>query len=329
MATIVTSIIGTGGDYTTPQAWEDACSSNIVTADQIWQGKLKKQEFGALLISGITTDATHYIELITDTGASFVDDANLQTNALRYNASNGAGLLTNNNYFAPVRVDTGIYVRFSKIQIKQIGLGNAYTSLSVAPVTFDSCIFESAGGTVCQLSGPGSWIANSLIVGNRSSAGTVFVRLTGSGSDLYNCTLVAVNSAYANAFDGNYGTPIVKNCAVFNCTAIKSSGNTPTYTSCVTDVASPPSGFTGSVAFSTSSGAYFESITAGSHDLRIKVGSALIDTGSTESTYAATSINGISRPSGSAYDVGCWEYVASVLASISLRRAFPLPILNF
>lgn len=332
MATIITSIIGTGGDYTTIQAWEDACPSNLVTSDEIWQGKVKNQEFsvtnGVVLISGMTTDSTRYIELTTDTGASFVDHADLQTNALRYNASNGAGLISNNNYFAPVRVDSGLYVRISKLQIKQSGIAHGYTSLSTAFVTLDQCIIESGGAVVCSLAGDSTYVSNSLIVGNRGSTGTALVVLT-FGSDLYNCTLVAVNSAYSNAFDGSYSTPVVKNCAVFNCTAIKTGGNTPTYTSCVTDVASPPSGFTGSVAFSTSSGAYFENITAGSHDLRIKAGSALIDAGSTESTYAATSINGISRPSGSAYDVGCWEYVASVLASISLRRAFPLPILNF
>jgi hypothetical protein len=93
MPTTVTKIIGTGGDYTTIAAWLAACPANLVTADQIWQGKLKNQTFNeAVVFSGITTDATRYIELTTDTGASFRDNASVRSNALRYNASNGAAI---------------------------------------------------------------------------------------------------------------------------------------------------------------------------------------------------------------------------------------------
>ena len=47
MATTVVKTIGTGGDYSTLQSWEDACPADLVSADQIWQGRVKNQEFSS------------------------------------------------------------------------------------------------------------------------------------------------------------------------------------------------------------------------------------------------------------------------------------------
>jgi hypothetical protein len=97
-----------GGDYSTLQAWEDACPANLVTADQIWQGQCKNQEFAlnatVLNIAGTTTDATRYIELTTEAGASFRDHASKATNALRYDATKGAGIRATNAYGKPIWV---------------------------------------------------------------------------------------------------------------------------------------------------------------------------------------------------------------------------------
>jgi len=41
MPTTTVKVIGTSGDYTTIQGWEDACPANIVTTDEIWEGQLK------------------------------------------------------------------------------------------------------------------------------------------------------------------------------------------------------------------------------------------------------------------------------------------------
>ena len=38
MPTTTTKTIGSTGDYSTLQAWEDACPANLVTADEIWRG---------------------------------------------------------------------------------------------------------------------------------------------------------------------------------------------------------------------------------------------------------------------------------------------------
>ena len=96
------SIGTTGRDYSTLQAWEDACPANLVTDGNIWRGECyNDSEFSSsgtlVTIAGITTDATHYVELTTATGHSFQDHADVRTNALKYNQSNGVGLKTTGN----------------------------------------------------------------------------------------------------------------------------------------------------------------------------------------------------------------------------------------
>jgi hypothetical protein len=57
--------IGSGGDYSTLQAWEDASPANLVTDGNIWRG-LMLSGFNAsasgtiLTIAGSTVDSTHY-----------------------------------------------------------------------------------------------------------------------------------------------------------------------------------------------------------------------------------------------------------------------------
>ncbi len=65
----------------------------------IWQGQCQNQEFSGAItvtIEGSTSSSTAYKHLTTITGASFRDNANVQTNALRYNASNGCGIRCTN-----------------------------------------------------------------------------------------------------------------------------------------------------------------------------------------------------------------------------------------
>ena len=53
---------GGGGDYTTWQAWEDACSSDLVADGNNWIGEQIDEEITTsttTTISGITTDATN------------------------------------------------------------------------------------------------------------------------------------------------------------------------------------------------------------------------------------------------------------------------------
>lgn len=303
-------VIGTGGDYTTIASWFAACPANLVSSTQTWRGLLKNETFtltSAVTFSGITTSSTYYIELTTDTGASFADNGSVQTNALRYNASNGAAIACTTAYVVPLVNTASMHLRLTKLQARLSSLAASRVVDASNNTIIDRCIFEGQGGAsgaVVALYGSGSRVSNSVLI-NRKSSSPGPAASIGDGASLYNCTLAATAATGSVALVGSYGTPTVRNCAAFGFTSIKSGGNTPTYTTCATDIASPPSGWTGSLTGSSQ----FESLTDGSHDFRAKSGGAIIDAGTTDSTYAATDIAGTSRPSGSSYDIGAWELV--------------------
>lgn len=311
MPTTVSKTIGTGGDYTTIQAWEDACPANLVSSDQIWQGQLKNEVFAAFAISGETTDSTRYIELKCETGASFRDNANVQTNALRYNSSNGAAISTNSNYYPAVDISGSIAFRLIGIQARNQGLSDAMRNggnSTSYPSRIDGCIFETAGGSAGAIwaVGAGVVISNTLAL-TRAATPTRIVRLN-QGAVAVGCTFVATQGAASYLTDDWYANADLTNCAAMNVSAI--TPDAVTATNCYTNMSSPPSGWT-NTAYSTSSGVKFQNITDGSHDYRIQSGSSLIDAGTTSSTYGTPDIAGTSRPSGSSYDVGAWEYVSA------------------
>lgn len=320
MTTTTVKIIGTGGDYTTLQAWEDACPANLVTNDEIWNGKLKNQTFTSantvLSVAGVTTDATRFLRLQCDTGASFSDHADRQTNALRYNTSNGAAIECTGTYKAGGCINaTSVAIDVIGIQLKTTQSNSYPLSLESSYCNVTGCIVEG-DAAICpfNLYGSNTTIRNSLIVNLRSGSPNALYQLR-SGARAYGCTSVALGGAAAYLNTGVYGAGTLQNCAAFGVSGAY-TGTTPSVTTCYTELASPPTGFT-QAAFSTSSGAQFESITSGSHDLRIKTGSSLKDAGTTDTSYGTPDIVGTARPSGSAYDVGAWEYVSAGVTFIA------------
>lgn len=327
MTTTVVKTIGSGGDYSTLAAWMAACPANLTTVDEIWQGQIKNatDSFSStttlLTVSGVTTSATQYVELTTAAGASFRDNANAQTNALRANASNGCIITSTGAYSAGIPVVVAVeFTRFSNLQITATGaagdvinnnIGSATSTLDV-----NCCILEGNGTQVANFFGSANTARNSLFV-QRGNSKAQIVSI-GDGVQLYNCTLVCPSGVThpINILSGSYAAATIENCAMFgNGAALRTGGTAPTYTTCVTDVASPPSGCT-NAAFST---AQFAAIADASRDFRLVSGSAMVNAGTTDSTHAATDIVGTTRPQGSAYDVGCWELVIS---SSLRQRAF-------
>lgn len=307
--TVKTIIPAGGGDYTTVAAWIAGWPANFVTDGNIQQGQLT----GTLTVTsgvvgtfaGSTVDSTHYAELTTAAGQSFRDNANVQTNALKYNASNGAAITTNVGYTRLffVQID---FCRFSNLQIQHSStVGGALFEQDAAyTLDINNCIWDSANAAVI-IAGSNAKMRNSLAV-MRGNSKPRIVTLT-SGASLYNCTLAVPSDVTwtTSIFDANYGTPEVKNCALFgNGAALRGGSATPTYTTCYTDASSPPSGVTAATYDTTQ----FVDITDATRDYRIPTGSVLKDTGTTDATNAVTDIAGSSRPQGAAYDVGCWEY---------------------
>ncbi len=321
MPTTVVKTIKSGGDYTTWQSWEDATPANLVTADQIWQGQGAGSFVSAtalLVVSGTTVDATRYVEATTEAGASFRDNANAQTNRCGFDSANGCALSVTAGYVIPISVNQE-FTRISNLQVQQTGAtGSSQTihnSLAggTSSLIVDNCILENARGDTIDMFGSGMKLRNSLCV--QRGASRPSIATIKNGGLAVNCTFAVPSniSAATVAVVGAYVATTYKNCNFFGCTNI-SSGTAPTFTTCYTSVASPPSGCT-TAAYNTSQFAVTVNTT---HDFKLVAGSAMIDVGTTDATNAANDIVKTARPQGSAYDVGCWEY--KVAATTKIRR---------
>lgn len=304
--------------------------STKTDTDAIWQGQCYKDTTfsgaGPLLtIAGTTTSTTAYKELTTGAGQSFIDNANVQTNALKYNTANGVAITSTGAYGGGATIlATENNARISKLQVEKTANSACISNnaTNVTGVIVDFCILEGQGLSSPVLGNPGGgagWKArNCLIVARASSTPGNIVTLQ-DGLSIYNCTLISSVVVATVAFTGNYGTPIVENCGFFNIAGVKTGTNTPTYTTCYTNVSSPPTGCT-TVTYDTSTGSGFQNITDSTRDFRIKSGSALLNVGTTDSTNAATDIAGTSRPQGASYDVGAWELVSSGAIIVSMQN---------
>lgn len=304
MPTIVTKTIGTGGDYSTLQAWEDAAPANLVTADQVWKGVINSATFNQtpsaqFTVSGSTTDATRYKWLTVAPGCSFVD--NIGANPLRLDTGYGATIT------APVIAYTDPFYwvedffHLDRVQI----ITHRVSTLGRALVS--NCIVKSSGGGFVM--GDFSSLTNALLT---TTSTTNSLLQLGNSVAVTNCTLGVpsdvTTSAQMLTRPSYTSGQVVKNCAIF--AAGQAALNTNfTYVNCFTDRASPPTGCT-TVAYDTSTGSGFTGTTAAAADWRIKSTSALKDAG-TATGAPATDIIGTTRPQGASYDVGAWEYVSA------------------
>jgi hypothetical protein len=314
------STIGSGGTYSTLQAWEDAKPANLVTAGSPWIGEMLAG-FNAtdtatiLTIAGSTVNSSNYTELRCASGASFADHSSKLTNALRWNSSNGASISVN-AHGVPAVIVSEQYARLTKLQIESLGDRQALNVNGGGNQIIDSCIIEGSGGASYPVMAvtPGSvTFKNCLVVRRSANAGQLVVVQTNWSA--YNCTFVKPSGLAGSSVGVGYsylsGTQTLQNCAFFGVSAVDSGSPTRSYTTCRTDVASPPTGFT-QIAYDTTTGSGFQNITDSTRDFRIKSTSAMVGAGTTDTTNAATDIVGTSRPGGGAgsYDIGAWEYTA-------------------
>jgi hypothetical protein len=308
VVTTVVKTIGTGGDYATIQAWIDAAPfGNLVSADKVWQGQLLAEVFDtgasqAMICPEITMDATRYAELTCAPGA-FPD-------SMRYRTDTGKAAIQSSAPASATLQFTGanrLYFRLTGIQVKNT-VGAAVAG--VARHVFSRCIFEGGSGAAVVSLGQFSTSNNCLFIGRTSGSTQGVVTAPSNATVLNNCTLIALG-VQTPAVAQSLGTVTMENCAAFNVNNAVFGGATLTATTCLTDLGSPPTGFT-TTAFSTSSGAMFQNVTDGTHSFEFRNGSSLQDAGTTDTTNAATDIFGTARPTGSAYDVGAWERTTPV-----------------
>jgi hypothetical protein len=308
MPTTITHTIGTGGDYTAHSTWEAAKPADLTVADEVWEGQTLNQAFttgtGPLVqIDGSVTDATRFTRLTTAPNASFRDNASVRTtNALRFNSSNGASISCSDNYGTGAIGLSEAYAQLTKLQIAQTVSNFGAVSHGGGHGLIEHCILEAKSTVI----GGDQYTARNCVIVKRATGGTI---ASGSANAaFYNCTIVCIVGTASQGVHIGYpsGTSILENTAILGATTALSNSGSTTITTCATDQTSPPAGFT-HVTFDTS---LLTNITDGSHDLRLPLGSALIDVATADSSNAATDISGTARPQGSAYDIGAWEYAA-------------------
>ena len=326
MPTTTVSTIGSGGDYSTLQAWEDAAAANLVTADEVWEGRLISASTNIsgtgvqLTVSGSTTDATRYKHLTTAPGASFRDHVDALTNPLRFDSAKGASIESTTYYLYAINV-TEQNFHLSNLQVRDVNGTQAGAIFSNANgIVLENSIFE---GTI---TGSGNGVVsiraavarNCLFIQRRASAAT-YIAFSDGVCAFYNCTFAVPSDlpAATNGIRNEYGSLTIRNCGVFGATADVSlgGGSTLSATTCYTDDASPSTGFT-TLAYSGA----FENTADATRDFRIPSTSGLKDVGTTDATNAPTDIIGTSRPQGAGYDVGCWELFGGSAATLDQIR---------
>lgn len=274
----------------------------------------------------------HSVTVTTGTGQSFRDNASAQTNALRYNQANGVGIKDTAGYGAAFNV-TGTFVIFSGLQFN-----------SVAASGSDGCLRLSTSSTVtindCILYGQSKGSADGLIYSSTSGAQTVILQNT--------AVVVATNTGaavnflgggsatftfYENTIVGTSGTATIGITVSNTISTITAANNvvlgfTTDYIGTCTTSANNATdkGTFGGTGWGTSgvtsvTSAAFQSVTNGSEDLRLKSGSVLINAGTTAGPN--TDIVGTSRPQGTAYCIGCWEYIPSASPIIFIDQLSP------
>jgi hypothetical protein len=311
MTTTIVKTIGTGGDYSTPQAWEDAAPADLTAVDQIWQGQLLNQAFSGtgvqLVIAGSTTSATQYKELTCAAGASWRDNASVRSSAFAFNASAGASITsTSTAGQAAVQLNEA-NARLTKVQVRNTDLVSNSAAVDVlnssGGIRLDSVIAQAANAQASALYRSKSF--NCLFI---SLGGQSFIATIDTTGEIHSSTLVRPSDKTVATYglNSNYATGVlVKNTALLGCTTTASNQGGVTFTTCATSAAIPPTGAV-TVALST---ANVTNTVSGTLDMRPPSGSALIDAGTTDATIT-TDATGISRPQGTNPDIGAWEYTA-------------------
>lgn len=309
--------IKAGGDFTTVSAWAADLDGDTLLANT------------SGLVSGTITESSqiHFqnvtlgiftLTLTTDTGASFVDNVNKGTNALRYNTANGAAVT---NSVVGTTIDIDVAMTISKLQFRETGNYDYMLDASAA-LTLSQCIFlndgASDGGDMVRLDNTGT-VENCLIYKKGANNVSGALLAIAQGGTANNVTLARTGAGtVGTGLRSAYGTLVAKNVAVFGATT-DATGTLTGSINNATDAATggfPSTGRQNSLVGATE----WESVTDGSEDFRVKSSTSvkLLDLGTSTGT-PSTDIVGQTR-TGS-YDIGAWEYQAAAGASI-------VPILN-
>lgn len=271
--TITKTVKSAGGDYTSLSAWEAGQQADLPTADQIQVAECYAfQDTTSVIINGWTTDATRYIVITVPIAQRHAGIRSTTQYNLRTSTSFGNALSCAEDF-----------LRIQGLQIKNVGASSPIgLRLDGAAGSdhrvFDTLIYDNTGtnGDACFVATTITPIFLNCVFMNNTRDGLSIGAGGGQTGYCYNCVSVnngsdgftvaafqVLNSknCYAGGNGGNdFDTPVNATHNKTTCHSEDATGNTTT-------------------AFSTSSGAFFTNVTAGSEDVHIGSSSALKDAG--------------------------------------------------
>ncbi len=310
MPITTTKSIGSGGDYTTLQAWEDAAPANLVTSDEIWRGEIKASfsfttsNANAVTIAGSTADATRYKELTVEAGGAWCDNT---ANALTFDSSKGAYISVAQGYSTVIDVNEN-YARLSRLQIEALSnSGRCLWARNTGVILRDLVV--KAFRTPIETDPATLVNCLSMITSSNGYAG---IQMNGA-SAAYNCGSVAVHASGSSSIGINGGYPsgqVRTNCWSYGFTTGFNSHASITHTTCRSSgsesISGVTTGLTSAAFVATNPGG-----AATTWNLKVaSTSSVLYDNGTTYSG-ASPDPYGTSRPQGSAYDIGAHELAAA------------------
>lgn len=324
---MATKTIGSavGRDFATLTLWSAYLNVLVLAAPEIGQ-MYADSEFSQAIgvtIGGYTgASSTNTVTLNCGPAQSFRDNANVQTNALRYNAANGVAVKWTTTYILPLTV-SGTFFTADGLQMTGTGTNTEGGVRNTGTDnTVNNCIlqFKPRLGTVNQAAlfnnalrftaeNISLYVANAIGRAVQDSASTT----TGLYVDI---TIIGLSST-ATGFTFAYTGSPVKNCPVYGFTTDYSGTANGASTNNATD-----KGAFGGTNFGTSgqvsiTSAEWQSLTSGSEDFRLSPSSTkLKDNGAT--TGPTTDIAKTTRVAP--YDIGCWELVAAASSGFFFRN---------
>lgn len=317
MADVTHTIKASGGDFTTLNAalvYQQGGGRSNLTIDNGSGGPGKvtyecyasvgADTTAAALNTGVVSSS--YYHIITAASDSIAGKS-WSTSKYRLSVSNAKALSISLSYTR---------VKFLQLEQSDTGATGNYPPLSLgAEGQVEGCFVRNLyngsadRGTVFSANDSPQYAWNSYFVSHcTETSGSVCFVLGSYNGYIYNCVITGCRNG---TFRPGFQTQVYKNCYVRGTTiAFNYNFGQPTTVTCMIADTYAPSGTTGSIAYSTSSGTKFTNITAGSEDFTLQSGSSLIDAGTDLSGDAtlpfSTDIDGGTR-SGT-WDLGPDEY---------------------
>lgn len=333
MPTTVVKTIGSGGgrDFSTLQAWEDACPANLVTADQVWQGQCyNDSEFVAssatlLTIAGETTDSTRYLELTSASGQSFQDAAGVRTNLLAYNQSNGVAFRVTGGYaFTVISVNTD-YTRINRLQIYAES-NNRGITLSASNCLFKDLIIQvDSGSGRYAVFASGSFNLHVNVVAFMAGTADYAFHSNGNANKYLACAAVRTTdqSTSGTGFlvDSYLGNAVLISCCSFGFTDPATASLSASCSNNATDQASGFSGSSNQYLVTFNATTPFKQAAVSGYDLRAVAATALAGNGVLDSTNAPNDITGKPRPASPT--IGVWQLDAATVVSVPFIDTCP------